>query len=42
MKRLYWVVGGVIVGTVFTVLFVPGVSEYLSAKVLTWVASAAS
>ena len=37
MKRLYWIVGGVVIATVLTVLFVPGVAEYLSGKVLTWI-----
>ncbi len=42
MKRLYWIIGGVVVGTVLTVLFVPGFSEYLSGKVLTWIVELAT
>ena len=38
MKRLYWLVIGVIVGVVLTVLFVPGVGDYIEGTVLGWVA----
>ncbi len=36
MKRFYWIVGGVLVGVVLTVLFVPRVGEYIEGTVLTW------
>jgi len=34
MKRSYWSVGGVLIGVVLTVLFVPGVAEFVSRMVL--------
>lgn len=42
MKRLLLIFGGVALCTVLCVLFIPGLSEYLSGKVLGWIASAAS
>ena len=36
MKRVYWIVGGVVIAVILTVLFVPGVAEYISGQVLTW------
>ncbi len=34
MKRSYWTIGGVLIGVVLTVLFVPGVAEFVSQMVL--------
>ncbi len=34
MKRSYWTNGGVLIGVVLTVLFVPGVAEFISRMVL--------
>ena len=42
MKRLLLIYGGVALCTVLCVLFIPGLSEYLSGKVLGWVVSAAT
>ncbi len=36
MKRFYWIVVGVSVAVVLTVLFVPGVAEYVQGEVLSW------
>jgi hypothetical protein len=36
MKRVYWIFGGVIIVVVFTVLFIPGVAEYIEGSVLGW------
>ena len=35
MKRVYWIIGGVVIATVLTVLFVPGLAEYIEGQVLT-------
>lgn len=42
MKRLLLIYAGVALCTVLCVLFIPGLSEYLSGKVLQWVSGAAS
>ncbi len=34
MKRLYWMVGGIVIGVVLTVVFVPGVGEYIEGRML--------
>jgi len=34
MKRSYWTVSGVLLAVVLTVLFVPGVAEFVSRMVL--------
>ncbi len=34
MKRSYWTIGGVLIAVVLTVLFVPGVAEFVSRMVL--------
>ena len=36
MKKLYWIIGGVMIAVVLIVLFVPGVAEYIEGEVLTW------
>jgi len=36
MKRLFWIFGGVILVVVLTVLFIPGVAEYIEGSVLGW------
>ena len=36
MKRLFWIFGGVIIVVVLTVLFIPGVGEYIEGSVLGW------
>ncbi len=36
MKRLYWIVSGVVVVVMLTVLFVPGIGEYIEGTVLGW------
>ena len=36
VKRLYWIIGGVMIAVVVTVLFVPGVAEYVEGRVLNW------
>ncbi len=38
MKRSYWTIGGVFVAVVLTVLFVPGVAEFVSQMVLSLLA----
>ena len=42
MKRLLFIYGCVALCTVLCVLFIPGLSEYLSGKVLGWVSGAAT
>ncbi len=42
MKQPYWMVIGLAIGVVLTVLFVPGVAEYIERTLLGWVASWAS
>ena len=42
MNRFFLLVGGVIIAVVLTVLFVPGVSEYIEGRVLTWLIRLAS
>ena len=42
MKRLFWLVIGIIVGVVLTVLYIPGVSGYIEDTVLGWVSGWAS
>ena len=42
MKRLLLIYGCVALCTVLCVLFIPGLSEYLSGKVLGWVSGAAT
>ena len=34
VKRFYWTIGGVLIAVVLTVLFVPGVAEFVSRRVL--------
>ena len=34
VKRFYWIIGGVIIAVVLTVLFVPGVAEYIERRVI--------
>ncbi len=34
MKRSYWTIGSVLIAVVLTVLFVPGVAEFVSRMVL--------
>ncbi len=41
LKRFYLVAGGVLVAVMLTVLFVPGVSEYIEGQVLGWLARSA-
>jgi len=41
MKRSYWTIGGVLIAVVLTVLFVPGVAEFVSRMVLNLLASLA-
>ena len=42
MKRLYWVIIGIVVVVVMTVLFVPGVAENIEGRVFGLVADWAS
>ena len=42
MKRFYWMIIGIVIGVVVTVLFVPGVAEYIEGTLLGWVAGWAS
>ena len=42
MKPPYWMVIGIAIGVVLTVLFVPGVAEYIERTLLGWVAGWAS
>jgi len=42
VKRPYWIVAGVALGVVLTVLFVPGVAEYVEGTLLGWVSGWAS
>ncbi len=42
MKRVYWLIGGVTVAVVLTVLFVPGLSESIEGTLLGWVLGWAS
>ncbi len=42
MKRFYWMIIGIVIGVVLTVLFVPGVAEYIEGPLLGWVAGWAS
>ncbi len=42
VKRLYWIVGGVVVVVMLTVLFVPGIGEYIEGTMLGWIAGWAS
>ena len=42
MKRLYWTIVGIVIVVVLTVLFVPGVAEYIEGTLLSWVAGWAS
>ena len=39
MKPFYWIIGGVMIAVVLTVLFVPGVREYIEGQVLTLLAT---
>ena len=36
MKRLYWIIGGVLIAVALTVLFVPGVGNSIEGRVLGW------
>ena len=36
MNRFHWIMGGVMIAVVLTVLFVPGVGEYIEGAVLGW------
>ena len=42
MKRLYWIVAGLLVLIAITVLFVPGLSDAIEARILGWLAQVAS
>lgn len=39
MKRFYMIACGVMIAVVLTVLFVPGVSEAIEGRLLSWLAS---
>ena len=36
MKQLYWIIGGVVIVVMLTVLLVPGVSQYIEGQMLGW------
>ncbi len=36
VKRLYWIIGGVLIAVALTVLFVPGVGNSIEGRVLGW------
>ena len=42
MKRSYWMIIGIMIGVILTVLFVPGVAEKIEGTLLGWVAGWAS
>ena len=42
VKRPYWIVAGLLVLIVITVLFVPGLSDAIEARILGWLAQVAS
>ena len=42
MKQPYWMVIGLAIGVVLTVLVVPGVADYIESTLLGWVAGWAS
>ena len=42
MKRPYWIVAGLLVLIVITVLFVPGLSDAIEERILGWLAQVAS
>ena len=42
MRRFYWIVGGVLIAVVLTVLFVPGIGESIEGRVLSWLVRLAS
>ena len=42
MKGLYWMVSGLLVLIVIAVLFVPGLSDAIEARILGWLARVAS
>jgi hypothetical protein len=41
-NRVYWLIGGVVVGVALVVLFLPGMGESIEATVLSWVGGWAS
>ncbi len=36
VKQLYWIIGGVVIVVMLTVLLVPGVSQYIEGQMLGW------
>ena len=42
MKRSSWMIIGMVIGVALTVLFVPGLAEYIEGALLGWVAGWAS
>jgi hypothetical protein len=42
VKRLYWTVGGIVIGVILIVVFIPGDGESLEQTILGWVGGWAS